>query len=70
METVKDGSRSLSLLDPSFAFVALCNLGLCSRHMGTMEATARLWHMHVFTKQAFFNSPRGRYVIAPGGGTS
>lgn len=51
METAKDGMRSLSVLDPSFGFVALCNLGLCSRQSGSLEFTMRLWHYHVWSSQ-------------------
>ena len=51
METAKDGMRALSILDPSFGFVALCNLGLCSRQSASVEFTMRLWHYHVWSSQ-------------------
>ena len=52
METAKDSIRALSILDPSFGFVALFNLGLCSRQSASVEFTMRLWHYHVWSSQA------------------
>ncbi|KAG1658587.1 hypothetical protein FOA52_016199 [Chlamydomonas sp. UWO 241] len=54
---------TLSILNPGILAVVLTNHGFVPEGFKTMIVTSKLWHLHTFSSQAFFNSPRAHWVM-------
>ncbi|GLC35277.1 hypothetical protein PLESTB_000581800 [Pleodorina starrii] len=63
--TAHEDPRAVGATNPLLAYAVLKSMGFAGK--GTMDplamAASRLWHMYVFTSNAFFNSPRGRWCM-------
>ncbi|GAX73240.1 hypothetical protein CEUSTIGMA_g694.t1 [Chlamydomonas eustigma] len=63
LETCKEGGDFLSMLNPSMLFLVLCALGFTSPNAKPIEWMSWSWHLHTWSSQAFFNSPRARWIM-------
>ncbi|GAX72805.1 hypothetical protein CEUSTIGMA_g260.t1 [Chlamydomonas eustigma] len=62
-ETSKTGSQAVSSLNSDLIRVVLSNLGFCNPQFITLGWMAQIWHIHTFSSQAYFNSPRCRWAM-------